>query len=115
MSDQQPEDSMPPVPRRSVEVAIARMEAKLDVAIAQHSVRLDDHDRRLAGLEQNRVADTARTAALEQARAADQAKDAAEAAARPAPMGAAAWAGLVISLLIGLYLILDHLPKGTLP
>ena len=59
---EQPEDT-PPAPRRSVEVALARMEAKLDVAIAQHQARLEDHARRMAALEQERAVDAARIAA----------------------------------------------------
>jgi hypothetical protein len=104
---EQPEDT-PPAPRRSVEVALARMEAKLDVAIAQHQARLEDHARRMAALEQERAVDAARIAALEQVRAADEAREKAEAANRPAPIGPVGWISLAITILLALYVLLDH-------
>ena len=45
MSETAPET---PVARRNVDAALARVEAKLDVAIAQHGAKLDEHTRRIA-------------------------------------------------------------------
>lgn len=107
-----PEDT-PPAPRRSVEVALARMEAKLDVAIAQHSARLDEHGRRITENTAAVAELERRTGSLENARSADEAREKAEAAAKPAPVGAVGWIALAVAVLTALYLILDHaIPPG---
>lgn len=104
---EQPEET-PPAPRRSVEVGFARIEAKLDVAIAQHSARLDEHGRRIAENTAAVAALEARTGSLENARAADEAREQATAAARPAPIGPVGWISLAITILLALYVLLDH-------
>lgn len=104
---EQPEDA-PPAPRRSVEVALARMEAKLDVAIAQHSARLDEHGRRIAENSAAVAALELRTGVLENARSADEAREQATAAARPAPIGPVGWISLAVTILLALYVLLDH-------
>lgn len=110
---EQPDEAAPPAPRRSVEVALARMEAKLDVAIAQHSARLDEHGRRIAE-NTAAVAELARrTGDLENAHSADEAREQAVAAARPAPVGVVGWISLGVTILLALYVVLDH--TATLP
>lgn len=106
---EQPEDT-PPAPRRSVEVALARMEAKLDVAIAQHSARLDEHGRRIAENTAAVAELERRTGKLENARSADEAREQATAAARPAPVGVVGWISLAVTILLALYVVLDHTP-----
>jgi hypothetical protein len=98
---EQPEDT-PPAPRRSVEVALARMEAKLDVAIAQHQARLDEHARRIHDLAVEQAQHGQRIGGLEQKAAATAAVD----ASKPAPVGLTTYIPIGISLvLLVLYLI----------
>ena len=42
--------------RAEIRVQLARFEAKLDVAIAQHGAKLDEHDRAIADLRDERKA-----------------------------------------------------------
>ena len=106
MSEQ---DETPAVmPRRSVEVAMARMEAKLDVAIAQHTERLGEHGRRIASNEAAVAGHDIRIGALEQHKAAVESRDQAEAAAVPPKSSLRDWAQFGISALLALYILLDH-------
>lgn len=45
-----PADQLPP--EAAVQIWFARVEAKLDVALAQHGAKLDEHSRRIADVEQ---------------------------------------------------------------
>lgn len=107
------DETPPTTSRRSVELMLARVEAKLDVAIAQQTARLDEHGRRIGENTAAISAADARIGLLEQARSADEARDAAEAAARPQAIGTAGWVAIVIGLLGALYLILDHYIPGA--
>lgn len=115
MSEQLGDDVPPNLPRRSVEVALAKIEAKLDVALAQDRARLDEHERRIAGLDASLAADRAaaqvdreRIAALEAKAQAAKEADAAVAATKPPPVGVTSWVALFVAILTALYLVLDH-------
>lgn len=109
MSEQNPEDN-PPAGRMSTAIAMARVEAKLDVAIAQQSMwreettrRLGEHDAVLARINET-------LSQIQQEQAASKAAAAQVAADRPPKVSWPGWVGLVLALLTGLYLILDHTP-----
>ncbi|MGL4257027.1 MAG: hypothetical protein ACRCSL_11890 [Microbacterium sp.] len=106
MTEQPGEDLPPPRTRVDVAVALARMEAKLDVAIAQHQLRLDEHGRRIADLERSEPDKQRRLADVERATAAAKAASDAVAATKPAPVGLTTYVPIGISLvLLVLYLI----------
>jgi hypothetical protein len=88
------------------------MEAKLDVAIAQHSTRLDEHTRRITANEAAIARHDERIGAVERAQAGTAAADAAQAAAAPPRVGPIGWVSLAISVLLALYVILDHTPPS---
>ena len=66
LTAEQDDDGMPPHSRLQVAVAMARMEAKLDVAIAQHSAKLDEHSRDIVDLRGTTERTLVRVGALEQ-------------------------------------------------
>ena len=110
---EQDENPPPSVPRRTVEVALARVEAKLDVAIAQPTERLGEHGRRIAANEAAVGAHEVRIGSLEQHKAASDAREQAEAAAAPPKSSLREWGSFGISILLALYIVLDHFqPPG---
>jgi hypothetical protein len=92
--------------RVRLEVALARMEGKLDVAISTHSTRLDEHSRQIGelGATANRYGE--RIGTVEQALAANSAREASEMASRAT--------GLTRTQLVGLWLALSVSVVGTM-
>ena len=103
------EDYPPAAPRRSVEVGMARIEAKIDVAIAQHQARLDEHSRRIHDLTVEQNAHGARLGEVEQKQAAADARE----ATKPAPQPFTTWISLGVSILLALYVVLNNYGPGT--
>jgi hypothetical protein len=112
LSDQPTGEDYPPQQRMTTQIALARVEAKLDVAIAQQSMWRDETSRRLADHDQI-LASIGRTLSeIQQEQAAAKATAATESAARPPRQGIPAWISLGVSVLLALYVVLDHTP-GT--
>lgn len=106
-------DEVPVVPqRRSTELTLARVEAKLDVAIALHSARLEEHTRRITTVESMLARHDERLGAVERQQAGAIAAEAAQAAAEPPRVGPLGWVSFVISVLLALYVVLDHMPTS---
>lgn len=112
MSEQHDEAPAVP-PRRSTELTLARVEAKLDVAIALHSARLEEHTRRITSAESMLARHDERLGAVERQQAGAAAAEAAQAASAPPRVGPVGWVSLMISALLALYVILDHSVPGT--
>jgi hypothetical protein len=105
IDDADGEDYPPPGGRRSFTIAMARMEAKLDVAIAQHQARLDEHSRRLHDLSLVQAELAHRVGKVEQSQAAAEAVE----SKKPAPQPVIAYISIGITLLLGvLYLIQNY-------
>jgi hypothetical protein len=103
------EDYPPATTRRSVEVAMARMEAKLDVAIAQHQARLDEHSRRIHDLTVEQNQHGQRLGEVEQKQAAADARD----ATRPATQPWTTYVSLGVALLLAIYTVLNNYGPGV--
>lgn len=107
---EQPE--YPPSTRGRVDtaVALARVEAKLDVAIAQHGAQLGELARGMVEVRGTLTNYGERIGGLEQHRAATDAREQSEASSRDRGLSrgqlAAVWVGLVVSALIGIVGIL---------
>jgi hypothetical protein len=105
-------EDYPPQQRMTTAIALARLEAKLDVAISQQSMNRSETSRRLAEHDAilGRIGQT--LSEIQQEQAAARAKATAEADARPPRQGIPSWVSLGISVLLALYVVLDHTP-GT--
>lgn len=102
--EEQPSDR---VRRADVAVAMARVEAKLDVAIAQHQARLDEHSRRIHDLAVEQAQHGQRIGGLEQKQAAADAVDKTKAAPQPWTT----YAGFAISVLLALYIVIGQIAQ----
>jgi hypothetical protein len=94
--------------RRSFGESLIRMEAKLDVAIAQHQARLDEHSRRIHDLAVVQAELAARVGEVEQKQAAVEAIE----RGKTPPLGPAGWVSLGISILLALYVVLNNYGPG---
>ena len=98
-------EDYPTTPRRATWEALVRIEAKVDVAIAQHQARLDEHSRRLHDLSLVQAELAHRVGKVEQSQAAAEAVE----SKRPAPQPVIAYISIGITLLLGvLYLIQNY-------
>jgi hypothetical protein len=108
MSEPSPEDHPHVSPRRSdFLVAITRMEAKLDVALAQQQARLDEHGRAIAEGKAATARLETRVGVVEQKQAATDAVDRSKAPPQP-------WTTYVsigISLLLALYIVIGEVTR----
>lgn len=96
-------------------VAITRVEAKLDVFIAQQTAHQNETNRRLSEHDAmlRQFADT--LGAIQQKQAAADAVSAAEDQGKPRRVDVPTWITLAITILIGLYLVIDHTGIGNGP
>lgn len=106
MSEQPPaEEHAHITPRRSdFLVAITRMEAKLDVALAQQQARLDEHGRAIAEGKAATARLETRVGVVEQKQAATDAVDRSKAPPQPWTT----YVALGTSLLLALYVVLNN-------
>ncbi len=97
-------EEYPPAPARrtDVVVAMARMEAKLDVALAQYQARLDEHGRSIAENKAAIARVETRVGSVEQKQAAADALE----KVKPPPITTAGFISVGVSVLLAvLYLI----------
>jgi len=98
-------EGYPTMPRRATWEALVRIEAKVDVAIAQHQARLDEHSRRLHDLSLVQAEHTHRIGMVEQSQAASDAVQ----HSKPAPQAWPVYVSVGITLVLGvLYLIQNY-------
>lgn len=115
MSDQSPEDTLPSTRRMDQVVAITRVEAKLDVFMAQQAAHRDETNRRLAEHDASLRHFVDTLGAIQQKQAAADAVSLAEDQGKPRRVDVPTWITLAITILIGLYLIIDHSGIGNGP
>ena len=100
------EENSTPAGRRTVDAALARVEAKLDVAIAQHGARLDEHTREIIELKAGHRRHDERISAVETAQAVNDAKDARDDQARTVGLtrsqAVALWITVAVMLTVGI-------------
>jgi hypothetical protein len=112
LTDDQPAgEDYPPQQRMTTAIALARLEAKLDVAISQQAMNRAETSRRLAEHDAilSRIGQT--LAELQAGQAAAKATAAAEAASHPPRTAPAGWISLAISALLALYVVIDRVPS----
>ena len=112
MTEPSGEDYPPASPRISTAIALARTAATLDVSIAQQSMWRDETSRRLAEHDSILARINETLSIIQQEQAAAKAAQATEEAARPPRQGVPSWISLGVSVLLALYVVLDHTP-GT--
>jgi hypothetical protein len=110
MSEQPSGEDYPPQQRMTTQIALARVEAKLDVAIAQQSMWRDETSRRLADHDLILARINQTLSEIQQEQAAAKATAATEAAAQSPRTGPAGWISLAISALLALYVVIDRVP-----
>lgn len=115
MSDTPPEDTSPAARRMDQVVAITRVEAKLDVFIAGQTAHHEETNRRLAEHDRLIGAITDSLGRIQQKQAAADAVSEAEDQDKPRRVDVPTWITLAITILIGLYLIIDHSGIGNGP
>lgn len=109
-NDEPSGEDYPPQQRMTTQIALARVEAKLDVAIAQQSMWRDETSRRLADHDLILARINQTLSEIQQEQAAAKATAASESAARPPKAGVPAWISLAISALLALYVVIDRVP-----
>lgn len=95
--------SEPPIHDVATALSLAKIEAKLDVAIAQHGAQLQDHERRLGTVEQeNREQDARITAnALTTAEVREQIRQVSD-SSRSDRSALPVWVGLGVTILLAI-------------
>jgi hypothetical protein len=110
LSDQPTGEDYPPQQRMTTQIALARVEAKLDVAIAQQSMWRDETSRRLADHDLILARINQTLSEIQQEQAAAKATAASEVASRPPRQGVPAWISLGVSILLALYVVIERAP-----
>ena len=115
--NEEPEDTVPSSRLRTADLyaAVTRVEATLNVFVATQTVRQEPVDRRLADHDAA-LANLGTTLAgfrsdLSALKAAAETTARVEAESRPKRTDTATWISLGISILIALYLVIDHTPS----
>ena len=103
-------EDYPPQSRMTTSIALARVEAKLDVAIAQQSMWRDETSRRLADHDLILARINQTLSEIQQEQAAAKATAASEHDARPPRQGVPAWISLGVSILLALYVVIERAP-----
>lgn len=110
MTETPPEESLAATPRgRHADLALARVEAKLDLVIAQTGMRLEEHSRRIGAVETRQDETDRRVSSVEL----EQAEERGRVSQEPPRTPSATWISLGISALLALLIVIEKYGPGV--